>query len=107
MSRLGAWAGAPPARADTPDEYAEKLSNVIPGQEPSLRRLSDLYARERWGGGLRGESAEELPRVYEQVRRSITPVIIQRARHLPLAVLRFGRHALRRSRARRRGRRQP
>lgn len=105
VSRLGAWAGAPPARVDTPDEYAEKLSDLIPGQQPALRRLSDLYARERWGGGLRGESAEELPRVYEQVRRSITPLIIQRARHLPIAVLRLSRRALRRRRTRRRGRR--
>lgn len=109
VSRLGAWAGAPPTRADTPDEYAEKLSDVIPGQQPALRRLSDLYARERWGGGLHGDSAEELPRVYEQVRRSITPVIIQRARHLPLVVLRFGRRTLRRphTHTRRRGRTAP
>jgi transglutaminase-like putative cysteine protease len=89
VARLGAWAGAPPSRAQTPDEYAERLGTVVPGQHGTLRRLSDLYARERWGGGLEQEQAEQIPVLYEEVRRSIVPIIVQRARTLPLAVLRW------------------
>jgi transglutaminase-like putative cysteine protease len=98
--RLGRWAGAPPQRSQTPDEYAEQLAGVIPGQRRSLRRLSDLYAAERWGGGLERDKAAEVPRLYDQVRASTVGVIARRARHLPLALLRAARRA-RRSRRRR------
>ncbi|HEV2459218.1 MAG TPA: transglutaminase domain-containing protein, partial [Ktedonobacterales bacterium] len=98
--RLGRWAGAPPQRSQTPDEYAEQLAGVIPGQRRSLRRLSELYAAERWGGGLEREPAAEVPRLYEQVRASTAAVIARRARHLPAALLRAARRA-RRARQRR------
>jgi transglutaminase-like putative cysteine protease len=91
--RLGRWAGAPPKRSQTPDEYAEQLAGVIPGQRRSLRRLSELYAAERWGGGLEREPAAEVPRLYEQVRTSTAAVIARRARHLPAALLRAARRA--------------
>jgi hypothetical protein len=89
VARLGRWAGAPPGRTQTPDEYAERLGAVIPGQRGTLRRLSSLYARERWGGGLERDQAHEIPPIYEQVRRSVVPVIVRRARALPMAVLRL------------------
>ena len=89
VARLGAWAGAPPGRTQTPDEYAERLGAIVPGQRGALRRLSGLYARERWGGGLAQDQAQEIPSLYEQVRRSVVPVIVQRARALPLALLRL------------------
>ena len=104
VARLGTWAGAPPRGSQTPDEYAEHLGRVVPGQRPALRDLSQLYARERWGGGLPTANAGELPRLYEQVQRSISRIIMQRLRHAPGAVLsgglrriRYGRHKTDRS----------
>ncbi|MGZ3676946.1 MAG: transglutaminase TgpA family protein [Ktedonobacterales bacterium] len=87
VSRLGAWAGAPPRSSQTPDEYVEHLGRVVPGQRPALRELTQLYARERWGGGLPRETAGELPHLYDQVQRSLSRIIVQRLRHAPGAML--------------------
>ncbi|GEM_PF-1131727 len=86
IARLGAWAGAPPKRSQTPDEYVEQLGRVIPGQRLALQRLSGLYARERWGGGLSNEAAGEVPRLYGEVRTSITRQMLQRLRALPVTM---------------------
>jgi transglutaminase-like putative cysteine protease len=85
IARLGAWAGVVPKRSQTPDEYVEQLGSLIPGQRPALERLSYLYARERWGGGLPEEIAgEEVPRLYTEVRQSITHQIADRLRMVPV-----------------------
>lgn len=88
VARLGSWAGAPPKRSQTPTEYADQLSEVIPVQRESLRKLGDLYSRERWGGGLAADQQRELPRVYEQIRASVSRVIVGRLRHAPKALMR-------------------
>ena len=88
VSRLGAWAGAPPGRAQTPAEYGEELGNIIPAERSSLRDLSTLYAQERWGGGLSPEASGRLPRLYEQVRVPLTAVIVRRLRRGPGTALR-------------------
>lgn len=84
---LGAWAGAPPRRDQTPHEYAEQLAALVPWQRVSLEELSDLYARERWGGTQVEVSTERLPRTYDSVRRSITPLIVRRLRFAPAVLL--------------------
>jgi transglutaminase-like putative cysteine protease len=95
VARLGTWAGAPPTRSQTPDEYAERLSEVIPGQRGTLHRLSGLYARERWGGGATPEGTSEIARLYNQVRLSVFPVIMRRLRHIPALLLSVRRRARR------------
>jgi transglutaminase-like putative cysteine protease len=100
VARLGAWAGAPPQRSQTPSEYADELGGVLPGQRQSLRRLSDIYTRERWGGGASPDALREMPRLYDRVRVAATRVIVQRLRGAPQALL----GAARRERARRRHR---
>ncbi|MGZ3583474.1 MAG: hypothetical protein ACXWP6_12325, partial [Ktedonobacterales bacterium] len=65
----------------------EHLGRVVPGQRPALRELTQLYARERWGGGLPRETAGELPHLYDQVQRSLSRIIVQRLRHAPGAML--------------------
>lgn len=100
VARLGAWAGAPPQRYQTPSEYADELGGVLPGQRQSLRRLSDIYTRERWGGGASPDALREMPRLYDRVRVAATRVIVQRLRGAPQALL----GAARRERARRRHR---
>lgn len=98
VARLGAWAGAPPRGSQTPDEYAEVLGRVVPGQRPALRELTKLYARERWGGGLPQETVGDLPQLYEQVQHSISRTIAQRLRHAPGAALSSGLRRIRRGR---------
>ncbi len=88
LSQLGSWAGAPPRRAQTPREYGESLSEVIPEERASLRDLSALYARERWGGGLSEEASSRVPGIYAQVRERLTDVVIKRVRSSPGAILR-------------------
>ncbi|HUY79022.1 MAG TPA: transglutaminase domain-containing protein [Ktedonobacterales bacterium] len=87
VTLLGSWAGAPPRRSQTPGEYVERLGTLVPSQRGAFRRLSDLYARERWGGGLGAETSAEATGLYEQSRRSLTSVIARRARRAPLAAL--------------------
>jgi hypothetical protein len=87
IARLGAWAGVVPKRSQTPDEYVEELGRRIPGQRPALERLSYLYARERWGGGLPEEiTRDEVPRLYTGVRRSIAHQIADRIRAVPVKI---------------------
>jgi hypothetical protein len=83
VTRLGAWAGAPPRSWQTPSEYADKLSEVLPEQRESLRKLSDLYSAERWGGGTTRDTASDLRRLYDQIRGAATGAIVRRARQLP------------------------
>jgi len=92
VSRLGAWAGAPPRRAQTPSEYGDALGEVIPEERTSLRDLSALYARERWGGGLSEEARSRVPGIYTELRERLTEVIVRRLRRSPAAFLRGLRH---------------
>jgi transglutaminase-like putative cysteine protease len=88
ITRLGAWAGAPPSPTQTPNEYAEKLAVVVPAQQTTINQLASLYSRERWSGEIDLDDLEEAPRLYEQIRVSLTPVIVQRLRSAPSVVLR-------------------
>jgi transglutaminase-like putative cysteine protease len=100
VATLGRWAGAAPRRSQTPLEYADTLSGVVPGQRTNLRRLSEIYSRERWGGGASRDALGELPRLYDQMRLAISRVIVRRLRSAPMAALTRGRSRLRRGRSR-------
>ncbi|MEO7001036.1 MAG: transglutaminase domain-containing protein [Ktedonobacterales bacterium] len=88
VALLGSWAGVSAKRSQTPSEYAEALGKLLPSQRSALRQLSDLYTRERWGGGATTAAADEAPQLYEHIRGSLVPLIIRRARSLPSATLR-------------------
>jgi transglutaminase-like putative cysteine protease len=88
VARLGGWAGAPPLPAQTPNEYAEKLAMVVPAQQATIQQLTNLYTRERWSGEIDLDAIDEAPRLYERIRVSITPVILQRLRSAPRVLLR-------------------
>ncbi len=95
VAALGKWAGAPPKRSQTPIEYADTLAGVVPAQRTSLQQLSEIYSRERWGGGAPPEALEELPHLYDQVRLAISRVILRRLRSAPFSGLTRGRKVLR------------
>lgn len=48
LCRLAGLVGAPPARWQTPYEYTFALSRRFPQAAALLRRLADLFVRERW-----------------------------------------------------------
>jgi hypothetical protein len=86
IARLGAWVGAVPKSSQTPDEYIEQLGRLVPAQRLSLQRLGNLYARERWGGGLSDDVREEVPHLYNDVRESLAHQVVQRLRALPVKI---------------------
>ncbi len=86
VTRLGTWAGAPPHSWQTPSEYVDELGEVLPEQRESLHRLSDLYAQERWGGGLTSDTASDLRRLYDQIRLAATSAIVRRVRQVPATI---------------------
>jgi hypothetical protein len=94
IAHLGAWAGEVPKRSQTPDEYVEKLGHLLPGQRTTLHKLSDLYGRERWGGGLSEEASEEVPHLYGEVRESMSRHIAERIRAIPVKTITSVRRSL-------------
>lgn len=49
ICRVASWAGLPPLGWQTPYEYSAMLSKNVPPQTAApLRRLTDLFVRERW-----------------------------------------------------------
>lgn len=49
MDRAASWIGIPSRPSMTPYEYATMIAKRIPGSEPDVRFLADLYVRERYG----------------------------------------------------------
>ncbi len=49
MHRGASWSGVPSRPSMTPYEYAAMIAERIPGSEPDVRYLADLYVRERYG----------------------------------------------------------
>jgi hypothetical protein len=49
LSRLGAWSGLSPGKAQTPYEYTSLLARRFPQANHALWRLTHLFVRERWG----------------------------------------------------------
>jgi transglutaminase-like putative cysteine protease len=85
MSRLGTWSGSPPRRDQTPYEYANALGQVVPEEEPTLSRLSDLYVLDRWGGVA--APAAEARSLYQRLRLALARAILNRWHELPAFLL--------------------
>jgi hypothetical protein len=100
LTRLGTWAGAPPERTQTPGEYAERLSEIVPEKRTALQRLSVMYSRERYGAmdkgasgrgvGVPGTVAREARGLYDSVRAALARVISHRIVASPSAFVRRG-----------------
>ena len=87
VARLGAWAGAPPEATQTPLEYADQLSELIPAYRGAFRQLGNAYARERYGRGVPSELARQLPNLYDEVRSRLAELVGRRLLHTPRALL--------------------
>lgn len=56
---LASWLGFAPKKWQTPHEYGYMLSRHLPQQAQPLRRLTDLFVRERWGAPHQAPRREE------------------------------------------------
>ncbi len=87
ISRLGAWAGAPPETTQTPLEYADRLSELVPAYRGVFRQLGNAYARERYGSGVPSNLARQLPSLYDEVRGRLAELVGRRLLQAPRALL--------------------
>lgn len=66
--------GAPPASWQTPYEYTSTLSKRFPQASATLRRLADLFVRERWAAPQQApdpSEQQELERLWPGLRNTI------------------------------------
>ncbi len=48
VCRIASWAGLPPREWQTPFEYSHALSQHLPQEAAPMRRLTELFVRDRW-----------------------------------------------------------
>ena len=48
VCRIASWAGLPPREWQTPYEYSYTLSQYLPREAAPMRRLTELFVRDRW-----------------------------------------------------------
>lgn len=74
LCRLAGLIGSPPASWQTPYEYTSVLSRRFPQASTTLRRLADLFVRERWAAPQQlpvpGEE-QEIQRLWPRLRNTI------------------------------------
>ncbi len=58
--RIASWAGMPPSGWQTPYEYSSMLIRHVPSEAAPLRRLTELFVRDRWA------APHEVPYVHEE-----------------------------------------
>jgi len=81
VCRLASWAGLPPRGWQTPYEYNRVLSRHFPRVATPLRRVTDLFVRERWAAPheLPGAAEEQaLEKLWPQLRNTLFRSILKR-----------------------------
>ena len=74
LCRLARLVGSPPASWQTPYEYTFTLSQRFPQATTALRRLADLFVRERWASPQQvpaPQEAHDLERLWPRLRNTI------------------------------------
>lgn len=74
LCRLAGMIGAPPAAWQTPYEYIFVLSRRFPQAAAALRRVADLFVRERWASPEQAPAPgehQELQRLWPRLRNAL------------------------------------
>ena len=74
ICRLASLAGVPPQRWQTPYEYSHTLGRHYPQARVPLRRLTELFVRERWAATHevpRAAEAREVEKLWPRLRNSL------------------------------------
>lgn len=83
LCRVSSLVGSPPAQWQTPYEYTFALSKRFPQASAALRRLADLFVRERWAAPQHAPAsseARELERLWPRLRNTILRSPLSRGR---------------------------
>ncbi|MBO0781159.1 MAG: transglutaminase domain-containing protein [Ktedonobacteraceae bacterium] len=78
---LASWVGLAPRDSQTPHEYGYMLSQHFPRHASPLRRLTDLFVRERWGAppqAPRREEQREVERTWPELRATLLRALLRR-----------------------------
>src|SRR5579883_1729192 len=73
VTRLASLTGAPPQPSQTPYEYARQLARRYPQVAMPLRRIADLFVRERWAAPHQAPhpaEQQQLEQVWPQLRNT-------------------------------------
>ncbi|HET8842731.1 MAG TPA: transglutaminase domain-containing protein [Ktedonobacteraceae bacterium] len=74
LCRLASLLGTPPALWQTPYEFTFTLSRRFPQASTGLRRVADLFVRDRWAGphrALAQAEAREVEQIWPRLRNTI------------------------------------
>ncbi len=79
--RIASWAGMPPSGWQTPYEYSSMLIRHVPSEAAPLRRLTDLFVRDRWAAPHEipyVPEEDDLERLWPHLRRVLLRLIVLR-----------------------------
>jgi len=77
--RIASWAGLPPREWQTPFEYSRTLSQYFPQEAAPMRRLTELFVRDRWAAPHETPYAAEeddLARLWPHLRNVLLRLIL-------------------------------
>lgn len=83
--QVAGWAGMPPRGWQTPYEYSSMLSRHVPYESAPLRRLTDLFVRDRWAAPHEVPyvlEEDDLERLWPHLRRILLRLIVLRVSNL-------------------------
>jgi len=83
VCRLGVMIGAPPQRWQTPYEYYRMLGRRYPRAAAPMRRLTELFVRERWAPPQHAQDPTEgqaLEKLWHQLRNALVRSFFARGR---------------------------
>ena len=79
--QIASWAGMPPRGWQTPYEYSSMLIRHVPYEAAPLRRLTDLFVRDRWAAPHEVPyvpEEDDLERLWPHLRRVLLRLIVLR-----------------------------
>ncbi len=82
--RIASWAGVPPRDWQTPYEYSRTLSRYFPREAVPLRRLTELFVRDRWAAPHETPylaEEDDLERLWPHLRRELLRLVVLRIRN--------------------------
>jgi hypothetical protein len=83
--RIASWAGMPPSGWQTPYEYSSMLIRHVPSEAAPLRRLTELFVRDRWAAPHEVPyvpEEDDLERLWPHLRRVLLRLIVLRVSNM-------------------------
>ena len=81
VCRIASWVGLPPKEWQTPYEYSYTLSQYLPWEVAPMRRLTELFVRDRWAASHEMPYAAEeddLERLWPHLRHVLLRLLLLR-----------------------------